>query len=135
MDDKVVKLKALRIFSEEFKKARVKEYEKGEFSVKELSRLFSIREAIIYRWIYKYSAYNKRRIKVVEMADSSAKKIKELQKRIQELERVVGQKQLNIDFLEKMIEIASNDLGIDIKKKSDIPPSVGSSPSKPEDGV
>ena len=36
------------------------------------------------------------------------------------------EKQLNIDFLEKMMEIAKEQYGIDIKKNSDIPPSAGS---------
>jgi len=123
---KKIELKATRIFSEEFKLNRVKEYETGQFSVRELSKLYSINAIIIYRWIHKYSAYNRKRIKIVEMADSSTHKIKELYKKIEELERIVGQKQLNIDFLEKMIEIAKSDYGIDIKKNSDTPPSTGS---------
>ena len=125
MTKKIV-LRATRIFSEEFKKTCVKEYETGQFSVRELSKLYQIKPVIIYRWIHKYSAYNKRRIKVVEMADSSKQKLKDLQKRIDELERVVGQKQLNIDFLEKMIEIAKEQYGVDIKKNSGTPPSAGS---------
>jgi hypothetical protein len=66
------------------------------------------------------------------MADSSKQKLKELQKRISELERIVGQKQLNIDFLEKMIEIAKNEYGIDIKKNFDTPPSTGSEKTSKE---
>jgi transposase len=118
-------IRSSRLFSEEFKKARVKEYETGQFSVLELSRLYSINAVVLYRWIYRYSAYNKRRIKVVEMADSGKQKVKELQKRISELERIVGQKQLNIDFLEKMIELAKDQYGIDVKKNFDTPPSTG----------
>jgi transposase len=121
-----ITIKSSRIFAEEFKKTCVKEYESGQFSVLELSKLYQINAVIIYRWIYKYSAYNKRKIKVVEMATSSKEKVKELQKRISDLERVVGQKQLNIDFLEKMIEIAKNEHGIDIKKNFNTPPSTGS---------
>ena len=121
-----ITLKSSRIFSEEFKKTCVKEYESGQFSVLELSRLHQVKTVVIYRWIHKYSAYNKRGIKVVEMADSSKQKIKELQKRIADLERIVGQKQLNIDFLDKMIELAKNQYGIDIKKNFDTPPSAGS---------
>ncbi len=60
------------------------------------------------------------------MADSGKQKLKDLQKKISELERIVGQKQLNIDFLEKMIEIAKEHYGIDIKKNFDTPPSAGS---------
>ena len=123
---KKILLKSRRIFSEEFQKSCVKEYETGLFSVLELSKLYQIKAGIIYRWIYKYSAYNKRRIKVVEMADSSKQKLKELQKRIADLERIVGQKQLNIDFLEKMIELAKEQYGVDIKKNLNTPPSSGS---------
>lgn len=123
---KKITLKSARIFTEEFKKTCVKEYESGQFTVQELSKLYQIHATLIYRWIYKYSAYNKRRIKVVEMADSSKQKIKDLQKRIADLERIVGQKQLNIDFLDKMMEIAKEQYGIDIKKNFDTPPSAGS---------
>ena len=123
---KKITLKSSRIFTEDFKKSCVNDYETGQFSVLELSRLYKIHTVLIYRWIYKYSAYNKRRIKVVEMADSSKEKLKELQKRISDLERIVGQKQLNIDFLEKMIELAKDQYGIDFKKNFDTPPSPGS---------
>jgi transposase len=123
---KQITVKSKRLFAEEFKKSCVKEYETGQFSVLELSKLYQIQTVVLYRWIYKFSAYNKRRIKVVEMADSSKQKLKELQKRISDLERAVGQKQLNIDFLEKMIEIAKDQYGIDIKKNFNTPPSAGS---------
>jgi transposase len=123
---KQITLRSSRIFSEEFKKTCVKEYETGLFTVLELGKLYQIQTALIYRWIHKYSTYNKRRIKVVEMANSSKQKIKDLQKKIAELERIVGQKQLNIDFLDKMIELAKDHYGVDIKKNLDTPPSSGS---------
>jgi transposase len=123
---KKITLRSVRVFTVEFKKTCVKEYETGQFTVQELSKLYQIQAVLIYRWIYKYSTYNKRRIKVVEMADSSKQKIKDLQKRIADLERIVGQKQLNIDFLDKMMEIAKEQYGIDIKKNFDTPPSPGS---------
>jgi transposase-like protein len=129
---KQVTIRRARVFSEEFRKARVKEYETGQFSVQEMVKLFSISHVVLYRWIYRYSTYNKRGIKIVEMADSSKQRVKDMQKRIAELERIVGQKQLNIDFLEKMIELAKEEYGIDVKKNSDTPPSTGSGPtSKP----
>lgn len=120
------KLQVKRLFSEEFKRSVVKDYEKGHYSVSELSQLYAIQRVVIYRWIYRYSVYQKKQIKVVEMSASSANKVKELQKRVAELERIIGQKQLNIDFLEKMIELADKELGIDIKKNSGTPPLDGS---------
>lgn len=129
---KKITVKSSRVFTDDFKKSLVNEYETGQLSVLEMSRLYKIQSVVIYRWIYKFSAYNKRRIKIVEMADSSKQKLKELQKRISDLERAVGQKQLNIDFLEKMIEIAKDQYGIDIKKNFDTPPSTGSEKTSKE---
>ncbi len=126
MGTKKVKIISRRSFSEEFKKARVLEYESGKFTVTELSRLFGIRSEIIYRWIYKYSVYNKKSVKIVEMKDSGTQKVKDLENRLRELEQVIGQKQLKIDYLEKMIELASEKYSIDIKKNSDTTPSTGS---------
>lgn len=108
-----------RKFTEEFKLTVVREYESGVHTVLEMSRLFGISETNIYNWIYKYSAYNKKKVRIVEMTESSSKKVSELQKRIKELESIVGQKQIKIDYLEKMMEIAQEQYGIDIKKNSD----------------
>lgn len=120
------RLRKRRIFSEEFKKARVKEYERGEFTVKELTDMYNVSDQSVYQWIYKYSTYNKKQILVVESSKSGQQKLKELQDRIKELERVVGQKQLHIDYLEKMMELAKEEYQIDIKKNSDTPQSSGS---------
>lgn len=118
MGTKRIRINPRRVFSEEFKKARVKEYESGTFAVSELSRLFRIQTVVIYRWIYKYSAYNKKSAKIVEMKDSASRKLKELENKIKELEQIVGQKQIKIDYLEKMIDLAKEELDIDIKKNS-----------------
>jgi len=115
-----------RKFTEEFKRQLVKDFETGKFSVLELSRLHHIQDTVIYRWIYKFSKANERGYRVVELTESSDMKVKELQKRIKELERIVGQKQIKIDYLEKMIELASEELKIDIKKNSNTPQSGGS---------
>ncbi len=119
MGIKKVEINSRRVFNEEFKKARIKEYESGKFTVKEIGRLIRIQTAVIYRWIYKYSTYNKKSVKVVEMNESSTKKLKDFELRIKELEQIIGQKQLKIDYLEKMIELAKEELNIDIKKNSD----------------
>ncbi len=107
-----------RIYTDEFKKARVAEYESGKFTIFEISRLFGIRRELLYRWVYKYSVYNKKNVKIIEMSDSSTMKLKDMQLRIKELEQIVGQKQIMIDYLEKMIELASQEFDIDIKKNS-----------------
>ena len=53
------------------------------------------------------------------MKDSQAKK-KQLEARIKELEKAVGQKQMNIDYLEKMIDLAKEHYNIDIKNSNNL---------------
>lgn len=131
MKKSLVKVKSTRKYSEEFKLQVVKEYETGIMSVSELCKAYGMCIQAVYDWIYKFSTFNKKSIKVVEMSESSGKKIKELEAKIQELERIVGQKQINIDFLEKMADLAKEKYNIDLKKNSFTPHSTGSEKIKP----
>lgn len=60
------------------------------------------------------------------MKDSSSHKVKNLEKKIKELEATVGRKQIMIDYLDTMIEVAKDEFKIDIKKNYSTPPSKGS---------
>lgn len=124
------KVRHLRKFSDDFKFKIVQEYEQGKMSVLELEKCYQVSNSLIYRWIYQYSSYNKKSIQVVELKDSQMSRIKELEERIKELERAVGQKQMQVDYLEKMIEIAKQEYNIDIKKNSNTPQSSGSRNTK-----
>lgn len=119
-------MRAKRKFSEDFKLHVVEQYEKGQMSVLELSKCYNIAQGLIYLWIYKHSNYNRKSIQVVEMKDSQINKIQELEKRVKELEQAVGRKQMSIDYLEKMIDLAKDHYDIDIKKNFDTPQSGGS---------
>ena len=79
-------IKKRRTYSEEFKKLIVKEFESGKFSVLDLCRLHQIKKSVIYRWIYKYSPLNDQGQRIVEMTKSSTQKLKELEKKIKDLE-------------------------------------------------
>jgi transposase-like protein len=125
MKQTVRRIQKRRKFTNEFKKRIVQDYESGQYSVSDLSKLHSIANTQIYDWIYKFSTVNQKGYRVIEMKESSDTKVKQLEQRIKELERVVGQKQIKIDYLEKMIDLASEELNIDIKKNSDTRPSNG----------
>lgn len=125
MKPNLVRIRKNRRFSEELKRSIVKEFEKGSFSILQLSTLHKVHFQTIYNWVYKYSTNNDRSIRIVEMKDSSSQKLKELEFKVGELERALGQKQLYIDYMEKMMEIAKDDLGIDIKKNYSTQQSVG----------
>lgn len=105
-----------RSFSEEFKKEKVKDLIEKRIRVKELSSLYSISRATIYNWLYLYSNVEKGTKTVVQM-ESEYQKTQLLLQRVAELERVIGQKQMEIDFLKKCFELASEEMGFDIKKK------------------
>lgn len=126
MKANVRSIRKQRKYSKEFKKRIVLDFESGKFSVPQLEKLHGIGNSLIYSWIYKFSTFNEQGFRIVEMKDSSSKKMKELETRVKELESAVGRKQIKIDYLEKMMEIAKDELDIDIKKNFGTPQSIGS---------
>lgn len=120
------RIKRKRVFSKDFKLKVVKAYESGNHTVLELTREYDLHEQTIYNWIYKYSEYNNKSIQVVEMKDSQQYKIQDLENKVKELEQIIGRKQINIDYLEKMIDLAKENYDIDIKKNYYTPQSGGS---------
>ncbi len=130
MKANVQSIRKHRHYSEEFKRSIVKDFESGKFSVLQLERLHGISNVTIYTWIYKYSTFNQEGYRVVEKQSSSQSKVKDLEKKIKELEAALGRKQIQIDYLETMMEVAKEDLKIDIKKNFATPHSKGSASGK-----
>lgn len=126
----VQRIQKSRVYSEEFKREIVSLFEKGTYSVLQISRLYKIPNSAIYRWIYKFSIFNEPGQRIVEMKASNTNKVKELEAKVKELERMIGQKQIQVDFYSKLIEIASEELDYDILKNSDTPQSTGSAKKK-----
>lgn len=116
---KTTHLRRRRLFPETFKRARVKEYETGKFTVNELSELYSIAHKVIYHWIKRYSIYGQGQTILVVEEKSQYKVNQELKKRLEALEAVLGRKQLEIEYLSKIIEFGSREVGADLKKKFD----------------
>jgi len=134
LPNKKNKLRPRRIFSETFKRQRVKEIDQGLVSVTEQAKLYCVAKQTIYNWLYKYSTNHQKGVIQVVQMESEAHKTKALLKRIAELERIVGQKQMQLDFLEKLVEISSKELKIDLKKNFDTRSSTTSTDSsKPKD--
>ena len=111
-----LKIRQYRVFSEEFKRNMVAQITSGQTSILAVCRLWEVSKESVYQWVYKYSPDHKRATTMVVQKDSEASKNIELQKKIAELERILGQKQMVIDYQDKLIEIASKELDIDIKK-------------------
>jgi transposase-like protein len=79
MDKKIRLLRSPRKFTEDFKRKLVKEFEQGTMSVYQMSKLYSIATTQIYDWIYKFSIFNEKGSRIVEMKDSQTTKLKELE--------------------------------------------------------
>lgn len=105
-----------RVFSEEFKKNKVKELVEKQITVTRLSRLYGVTRPAIYKWLYQYSPHYERKTTFVVQMESESYKTQRLQQKVAELERIIGQKQLEIDFLNKLLEIGSEEIGYDLKK-------------------
>lgn len=109
-------IRKYRIFSEAFKRETVARLAAGEMSIGSFCTLWQVSRASIYNWIYRYSPdYQKGTILVIQK-DSEATKTQELLERVAQLERTLGQKQMVIDYQNKLIEIASQELKVDLKK-------------------
>jgi len=106
-----------RYFSESFKLKKVREIECNLVSVLEVSREYEVSSTAVYKWLDKYSLYRKRQVRQVIEPMSDTQKIKDLKAKIKELEQMVGQKQIQLEFKEKMIELAEQMYQVDIKKK------------------
>ena len=119
-----------RYFSDDIKKKVVRGLEKNLHSISDICKTYHVSRTSVYCWIYKYSAMAKKQHKQVVEAKSDTQKIRALEDRIKELELIVGQKQLAIDFKDKMIDIAEQRYNVDIKKKLGSKLSSGSSTTK-----
>lgn len=107
----------IRRFSENFRKEKVRELELGIVSIRDLRQQYQVSDMSVRRWIAKFSSMKEKKERLIVESQSDTVQLLELKKKVAELERVVGQKQLLIDFQQKMIELAEEEYRVDIKKK------------------
>jgi transposase len=109
---------SIRIFSEELKKKLVEDIEFKRISIREVVNLYKVSDTAVRKWLNKYSLNKKRSTRVVLESASTESKIMVLLDRIAQLEQSLGKKQLELEFLHKVVDLCSEELGYDIKKKS-----------------
>jgi len=114
-----------RIFSEALKKQIVNQLVNKRITLNQVVVEHQVSRTSVYRWLYKYSPVHVQKCTLVVQMKSEEQRKHELQQRVAELERIVGQKQLEIDFLNKLLEVGSKELGFDLKKSFSSPPSSG----------
>ena len=108
-----------RYFSEEFRRARVKEYEEGKATVLDICRAYHVSETAVYHWIKKYSIhYQKSIIKVVQEKSETKKRLA-LEKKVGDLEKVIGQQHVQIQYYHRLLQMIGDHYDIDFEKNSD----------------
>ena len=111
------KLQTKRRYSRTFKQARVDDFEKGIFTVGQLCRMYGIRTSTMYNWLAIYTRFPKEKTAViVEVPNSQTEKVKQMERRIAELERNLGRKQIQLDYYECLLEELA-DQGVAVEKK------------------
>jgi transposase-like protein len=112
----------MRTFSEELKQKLVREIEQKKTTIAQISRQYEVRENTVSKWLKKYGMDKKQKVRTIVECESDTVKMLNYQKKIAELEQLVGQKQVVIEFQNKMIELAEQEYKIDIKKKLETKP-------------
>ena len=117
--------KTYKRYSEAFKRQVVSEYEAG-MSVNALKKKYGITGSeTINLWIKKYAREGFRHELIRIQTADEIDQIKNLGKRIEELERTLGKVTLEKLKLESMIEELEESFGVEIKK-NEVPSSNGS---------
>lgn len=114
-----------RIFSESLKKQIINQLVNKRITLNQVVVEHQVSRTSVYKWLYRYSPVHEQKCILVVQMKSEEQKNHELQQRVAELERIVGKKQLEIDFLNKLLEVGSKELGFDLKKSFSSPPSNG----------
>lgn len=119
MKAKLIKKESLRqprVFSDQVKRQIVKDIESGKCSVKQARDELLVSYTSVYKWIGIYSRYLHQNKRLVVEDKSEAYQTKQMLKRIQELEAALGRKQMELDLMTKVIDLANAEYKTDLKK-------------------
>lgn len=109
--------KSIRTFSAAFKQEKVEDIERKQITVTQLCRNYKVSTTAVYKWINLYGSLQQKGERIVIEKESEAQKTGRLLKKVAELEQLLGQKQVEVEYLKKVIEFGSEETKVDIKKK------------------
>lgn len=107
-----------RRFSDSFKRKKVKELEANQTRVCDICREYDVSASAVYKWVDKYSYLKPKGVRQIIEPMSDTSKIKALREEIANLQRLLGEKQVELAFKDKLIDLAEETYGVDIKKNS-----------------
>ncbi|HOL00200.1 MAG TPA: transposase [Paludibacteraceae bacterium] len=104
-----------RRFSDNFKIQKIRGIEAGITKVSEICSQYQVASKNVYLWINKFGSMKNKKERMIVETESDTRQLIALKKRISELEQIIGHKQILIDFQSKMIDLAEETYGVDIK--------------------
>ena len=109
-------------YTEEFRKKVLDVYYGSEESIAQISERFDVNVETVRSWVFRSNSERDKMSKLDETNNLTMKKEKtssdDLEKRIQALEKALEDERMRSICLDKMIDIAEQELKIDIRKKS-----------------
>ncbi len=111
--------RTIKRYSIAFQQKVVGEIESGELSIGDARRLYDITgNETIQKWISKFGKNHLlNKVVRIEMKDEKDR-IKELEKKIRQLESALSNEHIKNIVLESLVDIAREKYGIDLKKKN-----------------
>jgi transposase-like protein len=132
---KPLQLRQSRTFSTLFKQQLVSDLDYKRTTIREVCQQYQVSSKTVYQWLHQYSPHHQGRTRMVVECESEEKQTAALRARVAELERIVGQKQIQLDYLEQIISVANVHYGDDLKKNSATKWSSISAEKKPNEGT
>ena len=108
--------KTRRVFSESFKREKVRILEMGKMSISGMSRMYDVSETSLYKWKKKYSSYPAAD-RVVMETESDYLQLLQLSKQVEDMQRLIGVQQVKLDYFSRVLTQANAHFGEDIEKK------------------
>ena len=102
---KEVRRKTRRIFSSEQKITVVMEGLRGEMSVSELCRKYSIQESMFYKWNKEFLEAGKKRLAGDTSREATSEEVAELRRENQKLKETVADLVIRYDIVKKSLNI------------------------------
>lgn len=118
--------KVIRRYSEPFKLKILDELTTGKLNKSQLGKLYGINPTTINEWIRKYNRKDLMNTRVKVETKDEITRIKQLQKEIEQLKKVLLKKDMDSLIDESYLEVAAEKLGyksvLELKKKLSIKP-------------
>ena len=115
-----------RRYSEGFKLKILSELSSGKYSKRELSRIYGLHHSTINEWIKKYDRKDLMNTRIMVENKDEISRLKELQKEIDQLKKLLIKKDLDKLVTDSYLEVAAENLGYknveELKKNLNIKP-------------